>query len=975
MMRFLLLTFCLFVGYSFGQRYSFVEYSTSKGLPQSQVSSIAQDENGYLWVGTLGGLAKFNGKKFTSYTRDNGLAYNKITFLKNFNKELWIGHEGGVSVRKNGEFSRWYLPKDAKNIRVTGFSKYKKSVIIATNGDGLYRLFDQKLLAIPFPEEFSNKIRDITEVKGTYYLATRDGVCTTTDFKIFKIIANTELWSISDLELNSEKLLITTFNDGVFSFNTSTKKLTEFPINKELFPDGAYKDHKNNLWFNTSEGLLKYDNNGRQELIDGAKGLPLAQIECIFEDNEQNIWLGSSGKGLIFFPGDQFVYYDHNSGLPTDLVLNINQDKYKHFWVSTYNMGIVLKKNNSYKTVYDNVKTIWTSAMDVDGHNWFGTELGLVSFSGEQFVRKYAKEDGLLNDKITSLYRISKSKMYIGGKGGLFIYDSGKIKVIHDNEESLAKDIGTIRDIEFYENDLYLGTDKGLFRLNNGKIVPVQNFSLTTFCLVNDKKGQLWLGTEEGLYSLRKGKIENRNFATETASRFTNFLNCKDNKLYIGTNNGLYVSQLGSNGKIETIDHYGIQEGVVNLETNLNSGYIDNLGNLWFGTASGMVRYKTAKEKKLSPRPQLILQNILLNYQATPFTENDLNGNLSMPSSKNNISFEFDGISLSKPGEMYFQFWLEGVEEDWSPKNSIPTATFTGLRSGTYTLHARTVGEQGINSKEIKVKFTIRPPFYQTWWFIALCVLALAFLIYQFFQFRIRTERENNERETVVFKNKLMKLEQQSLNASMNRHFIFNSLNSIQYFINTQDKQSANKYLTNFAQLIRKNLDSSDSDGNFIPLTKELERLDLYMSLEAMRFKDRFTYKFENSVENADQILIPAMLLQPFVENSIVHGILPKKEIKGEIIVKAWTEENMLFIRITDNGIGISKSLKSKATFDGDHKSQGVEITAKRLSLIKEMSNKGFEIIGPEDIIDENRLINGTYVLLKIPFELLDNSD
>jgi hypothetical protein len=346
-----------------------------------------------------------------------------------------------------------------------------------------------------------------------------------------------------------------------------------------------------------------------------------------------------------------------------------------------------------------------------------------------------------------------------------------------------------------------------------------------------------------------------------------------------------------------------------------------------------------------------------------------------MPYSKNNIAFEFDGISLSKPGELYFQFWLEGVEDSWSPKNSIPTATFTGLRSGSYVLHARAIGEQNITSKEIKIKFVILPPFYQTWWFISICVIVLAFLIYQFIQFRIRMERENNEKETVVFKNKLIKLEQQSLNASMNRHFIFNSLNSIQYFINTQDKQSANKYLTNFAQLIRKNLDSSGSDGNFIPFTKEMERLELYLSLEAMRFKDRFTYKFENSVENDDQILIPAMLLQPFVENSIVHGILPKKEIKGEIIVKAWTDENMLFIRITDNGIGISKSLKSKANFEGDHKSQGMEITAKRLSLIKEISNKGFEIIGPEDIVDENHTINGTYVLLKIPFEILDNSD
>ncbi len=975
-MRHLLLLIGFLVASSaFSQRYSFVEYSTTRGLPQSQVTSISQDSDGYLWVGTLGGLAKFNGKEFTSFTRDNGLASNKITFLKNFDKELWIGHEGGVSVKRNGEFSHWYLPKESKNIRVTGFAKFRNSMVVATNGDGLFKLIDDQLASIPFPKNQSNKIRDVLEVNGMYYLATRDGIFTTKDFKLFSLIPKTELWSIADLEVRFDKIIITTFNDGVYELNASTKQLSALNIDKELFPDGAFKDSKNNLWFNTAEGLLKIDGNNSKELINNSKGLPLAQIECVFQDSEQNIWLGSNGKGLLFFPGDQFVYYDHNIGLPTDLVLNVNQDKIGQFWISTYNMGLVLHKGNQFKTAYDNIKTIWSSAMDVDGMNWFGTELGLVCFKDEKFLKKFTKEDGLQNDKITTLYRISKSKMFVGGKGGLLLYENGEFKEIHNNETSGSRDIGTIRDLEFFENLFYLGTDKGLFVIKNGEVQPVQEFWNTTYCLANDGKGQLWLGTEEGLYTLKKGKIENRNFATETASRFTNFLNYQKGKLFIGTNNGLYISELGSKGEVKNISHFGIQEGVVNLETNINSGYIDRKGNFWFGTASGLVRYKNNNEGKYTNRPKLILQNILLNYKTIPFSEKDLNGSLSMPSSKNNISFEFDGISLSKPGEINFQFWLEGVEDNWSPKNNSPIATFTGLRSGEYVLRARAIDDQNNTSKEIRIPFKIRPPFYFTWWFITICIFALGILIYQFFKFRIRIEREKNEKETVVFKNKLMKLEQQSLNASMNRHFIFNSLNSIQYFINTSDKQSANKYLTNFAQLIRKNLDSSGSDGNFIPLSKELERLELYLSLESMRFKDRFNYKFLNEVGDADQILIPAMLLQPFVENSIVHGILPKKNILGEIIIKAWTDDSTLMIQIEDNGIGISQSLNSKAGFEGDHKSQGMELTAKRLSLIKEMSNKGFEIIGPEDRLDENRLINGTNVLLKIPFEKLDNSD
>ena len=298
---------------------------------------------------------------------------------------------------------------------------------------------------------------------------------------------------------------------------------------------------------------------------------------------------------------------------------------------------------------------------------------------------------------------------------------------------------------------------------------------------------------------------------------------------------------------------------------------------------------------------------------------------------------------------------------------------FTSLPAGGYTLHARAIGPQNNLSKEILIPFSIRAPFYQTWWFISAVVLVLAFVIYQFFLMRIKGEREKSEKETVVIKNKLLALEQQSLNASMNRHFIFNSLNSIQYFINTQDKVSANKYLTNFAQLIRKNLDSSTAEGNLTSFAKEIERLTLYLSLESMRFKDKFEYTFDMNVPEAESILIPSMLLQPYIENCIVHGILPKKNVLGKIELKAWTENQILMVRIEDNGIGISHSLSKKKNFEGDHKSQGMEITTKRISLIKQMSNQSFEIIGPEDILGEDRTINGTYVLLKIPYEDFGN--
>jgi len=320
-----------------------------------------------------------------------------------------------------------------------------------------------------------------------------------------------------------------------------------------------------------------------------------------------------------------------------------------------------------------------------------------------------------------------------------------------------------------------------------------------------------------------------------------------------------------------------------------------------------------------------------------------------------------------------YQFWLEGLDETWSPITKNTLISFTSLSANHYVLHARSIDSSGLISNEIKIPFDINPPFYKSWWFILTCIFFIFIITYQLFKLKLKRETEKSQVEMAEYKSKLMSLEQKSLNASMNRHFIFNSLNSIQYFINSQDRLSANRYLTNFAKLIRKNLDSTNEEGNMITLTQELEGLDLYLSLEAMRFKDRFDYKVECNGVDTESVVLPAMLLQPFIENSIIHGILPNEDKKGLISILITMEKNILTIIIDDNGIGIKNSLEEKQDSKGDHKSQGMEITAKRIDLIKKISNKGFEIIGPFQINEDYSLINGTRVILKIPFENLED--
>ena len=360
---------------------------------------------------------------------------------------------------------------------------------------------------------------------------------------------------------------------------------------------------------------------------------------------------------------------------------------------------------------------------------------------------------------------------------------------------------------------------------------------------------------------------------------------------------------------------------------------------------------------------------------STSLSKNGIPLNLKLPRTKNNLLIELEGISLQNAKELSYQYWIEGLEDKWSPNFQNPQITLSNLPAGNYTLHVRANIQNKIFSNEYILEIRIAPIFYATWWFLTLVILVIIGIIILVIRFRIKRERIRNYQELLEFKARLTSLEQQSLNASMNRHFIFNSLNSIQYFINMQDRVSANKYLTNFAKLIRKNLDSSSEANSMVSLDEEIERLELYLSLEAMRFKDRFEYRIDTGDIDTENILVPAMLLQPFIENSIIHGILPDETKKGLIELKIIDKSDYLEVIIEDNGIGIDFSLNKKHNIKGDHRSQGMEITSKRIALLNKISNKNFTMEGPFQIEGDNRLINGTRVILKIPVNDLENQN
>ena len=426
---FLLLTFSLKTN---GQYYSFLNFSTAQGLPQSQVTAIDQDVNGYLWVGTLGGVTRFNGKEFVTYTSQNGLLNNRINCLKFMDQRLWIGHEGGISIIEKNNIKTLKFTKPFNNAVVVKIIKFKQHYLIATNNNGLFEIKKQQLVPVQFANQHieiagnltlnlkqieDQSIRDLVIFKNQLVIATNDALFFTQNLEKFEKL-NTSL-TISSMSVLKSRIAITTFSNGLFILNPSTKQLSKIKgINTEDILVNCISDNeKNTLWVAANNGIYKLVNDQIALKLNKENGLQSENVRTLFKDQTGKIWMGTEGKGLFQFIGEKIVHYNTNNGLTSDLILSINKDKENQFWIGTLENGVDVLTKNKIQHAYnfENSNTVWTSLLDVDQKNWFGTNFGLIAVSKSGKKQSYFKENGLPSDKISVLYSNGLNSFFVGG--------------------------------------------------------------------------------------------------------------------------------------------------------------------------------------------------------------------------------------------------------------------------------------------------------------------------------------------------------------------------------------------------------------------------------------------------------------------------------------------------------------------------------------------------------------------------------
>jgi two-component sensor histidine kinase len=467
--------------------------------------------------------------------------------------------------------------------------------------------------------------------------------------------------------------------------------------------------------------------------------------------------------------------------------------------------------------------------------------------------------------------------------------------------------------------------------------------------MVQLRDGSIWMSTlGNGIFRIRNDRIEERINTTNGL----NSNNCKamylDEKfLWVGTEKGL--NRINWRDLSEPVQQYSVEDG---LSSNDILSILSDSGIIYLGMEGKLSWFDSSKIKAPSIC-KLHLLSIELGKRTVSADSLKL-----LRYNENNLKFNFTALSFRSSNNIQYLYRLKGLSDTWNTTlNS--NLEFLALPPGEYQLEIFARNKFGQNSDTITVPFEIRPPFWATWWFRLLVLGTVISIAWWIIARRIR-----HEQEKAAVQNRLNELEQQALRSQMNPHFIFNCLNSIQNFLLQNNFEKTNEYLTAFAHLIRQTLDNSSR--SFISIENEIRYLNSYLELESMRFSHTFTYSIEMDPDiDPDQTFMPTMILQPYVENSIRHGLRYRQDGLKMVRVFFRKRGNTLVCIVEDNGVGRKKAAELKSFMHVEYQSKGMTLTAERIAAL----NRRQDIPITVDVIDldEDGNATGTQVIVRFP--------
>lgn len=728
------------------QHYSLRNYKAVDGLPQSQVSIMLEDNNGYLWIGTQGGgLARFDGREFKVFTTLDGLLSNIVTYLKLDSKQnLWIIHPRGITKYDGVTFKKFQQPGAPANAkRIRRAFEMNDSIFFIVSPGNLGKLYNDSVYYWNKPMQREGMIaychlnpnREIMLYlnDSSFLVQTKRGNVKLSHKKIFN-----RLYGIFNYH---GKPWVKT-DSGYYSLNVvgGTFHREVLPISNPI----VYYDQINDqFWTRVGSNLLKEKIQPEGVTVDTV--LRDSEVTQVLVDQEGNTWFATSGAGLYKYYIQDF---DRCSSENMKAVMAVFEDSGGATWIGSMTKGLWRIKKGKISAYFYEKESYRNSISCIveapDKSVWVGTHAGLAHYNNyTDTFTWYTREDGLSNAMITGIQFDSQGGMWIGTFGGGVNYFDGKSFRAFTTQDGLSTN--TIMTLHYADRikTLFIGTEFGLSSMVNATVqaVTIPGIENTTVLSIHPYQDSLlMIGTGGGGVVLYNPNTKFERMITTRqglSSDFVYFVSADDQHyIWIGTEKGINRLRLDGKAEVSEILHYDFDNGLTGVETNQNAFYLGK-DKKYFGLIDGLYEFNNLKRTGLTSF-NLHLTNIEILYgQYDARADADsLAGfykipyNLRLPPDKNHITFHFNRVDKQYPKSVKFRYKLENFDKTWSQPSSNGEVTYSNLPPGEYVFRVMATSNSGSWSEErIGYAFTILTPFYKTAAFIVGVIILLVGVI------------------------------------------------------------------------------------------------------------------------------------------------------------------------------------------------------------------------------------------------------